>query len=122
MPRDARIAAMMSVADPGPDDYLIMLTRQGMIKRTPLAAFATVRGTLTAIKLRVSASLFLHARLLFHSACREYAMERSSCGAWHALWRIHNMESNRLIAWHPMERLDGVNAGACVCARRRAMS
>jgi hypothetical protein len=108
VPRDARIAAMMSVADPRPDDYLIMLTKQvpilaqtknlspaclrsrmaaswglpvhharvqahhaepgsggayigyclpqGMVKRTPLEAFATVRGTLTAIKLRVRTS------------------------------------------------------------------
>ena len=54
MPKDARVAAMVSVADAGPDDYLIMLTRQGLIKRTPAAAFANVRGALTAIKLRVS--------------------------------------------------------------------
>ena len=60
MPSDARVAAMVSVADAGPDDYLIMLTRRGLIKRTPAAAFANVRGAIknTAIKLLVRAAAF----------------------------------------------------------------
>lgn len=57
MPSDARVAAMVPVGDAGPDDYLIMLTRRGLIKRTPAAAFANVRGAIknTAIKLLVRA-------------------------------------------------------------------
>lgn len=49
---------MVSVReDRPPDSYVVMLTRSGLIKRTPLAAFSKVtkaRG-ISAIKLRVRA-------------------------------------------------------------------
>jgi DNA gyrase/topoisomerase IV subunit A len=45
---------MISFSEPSEGDYLILLTRGGFVKRTPMSAFANVRGSLSAIKLRVS--------------------------------------------------------------------
>lgn len=47
---------MMSLSEFTEDDYLVMLTKHGLIKRTPMKLFANVRGSLTAIKLRVGPS------------------------------------------------------------------
>jgi len=51
--KGARVASMMSLSEASEDDYLVMLTKHGLIKRTPMKLFANVRGSLTAIKLRV---------------------------------------------------------------------
>jgi DNA gyrase subunit A len=48
------IAAMLPVSKFTDDDFLVMLTENGLIKRTPLSDFETIRSNgLIAIKLRV---------------------------------------------------------------------
>jgi len=48
------VAAMLPVSQFTDDEFLVMLTRDGLIKRTPLSDFATIRASgLRAIKLRV---------------------------------------------------------------------
>lgn len=51
--KGARVASIMSLGEFSDDDFLVMLTKDGLIKRTPMKLFANVRGSLTAIKLRV---------------------------------------------------------------------
>ncbi len=49
------LAAILNIDAFEEGDYLVMLTKNGLIKRTPLKAFTAVRaGGLTAIKLKVS--------------------------------------------------------------------
>ncbi|KAK9917213.1 hypothetical protein WJX75_001927 [Coccomyxa subellipsoidea] len=50
--KGARVASIMSLGEFSDDDFLVMLTKDGLIKRTPMKLFANVRGSLTAIKLR----------------------------------------------------------------------
>ncbi|EIE20608.1 DNA gyrase, A subunit [Coccomyxa subellipsoidea C-169] len=50
--KGARVASIMSLGEFSDDDFLVMLTKNGLIKRTPMKLFANVRGSLTAIKLR----------------------------------------------------------------------
>jgi DNA gyrase C-terminal domain, beta-propeller len=53
------IAAMLPVSQFTDDDFLVMLTETGLIKRTPLSDFETIRSNgLIAIRLRVR-SFFL---------------------------------------------------------------
>ncbi len=51
--KGTRVASIMSLGEFSDDDFLVMLTKDGLIKRTPMKQFANVRGSLTAIKLRV---------------------------------------------------------------------
>lgn len=51
--KGARVASIMSLGEFSDDDFLVMLTKDGLIKRTPMKHFANIRGSLTAIKLRV---------------------------------------------------------------------
>lgn len=49
------LAAILNIDAFEEGDFLVMLTKNGLIKRTPLSAFTTVRPSgLTAIKLKVS--------------------------------------------------------------------
>ena len=48
------LAAILNIDAFEEGDYLVMLTKNGLIKRTPLKAFTAVRaGGLTAVKLKV---------------------------------------------------------------------
>ena len=48
------LAAILNIYAFEEGDYLVMLTKNGLIKRTPLSAFTAVRPSgLTAIKLKV---------------------------------------------------------------------
>ena len=54
------LAAILNIDAFEEGDYLIMLTQNGLIKRTPLKAFTAVRaGGLTAIKLKVRGQCWL---------------------------------------------------------------
>lgn len=54
MGKGTGLAAILNIDAFAEGDYLVMLTQNGLIKRTPLKAFAAVRaGGLTAIKLKV---------------------------------------------------------------------
>lgn len=44
---------MISFSESSANDHLVMLTKNGLVKRTPMQAFANARGSLAAIKLRV---------------------------------------------------------------------
>lgn len=53
------IQAMLPVSEFGEEDFLVMLTEQGLIKKTPLSAFAGIRSTgLIGIKLKVGTQGF----------------------------------------------------------------
>ena len=55
MGKGTGLAAILNIDAFEEGDYLVMLTKNGLIKRTPLKAFTAVRaGGLTAIKLKVS--------------------------------------------------------------------
>jgi DNA gyrase subunit A len=52
IPRDEKITSVVPVSEFTEDDYLVMLTRQGYIKKTALAAFSNIRANgLIAISL-----------------------------------------------------------------------
>lgn len=52
--KTANITAMLSVTEFTDDDFLVMLTADGLIKKTPLSRFQKMMSNgLTAIKLRV---------------------------------------------------------------------
>ena len=53
MAKGTRVASIMSLAEFSDDDFLVMLTKDGLIKRTPLKDFSKIHGSLIAIKLRV---------------------------------------------------------------------
>lgn len=60
------IAALLSVSKFKTDDFLVMLTKNGLIKRTPLADFETIRSNgISAMKLKVHAQSIV----LWFSAC-----------------------------------------------------
>ena len=55
MGKGSGLAAILNIDAFEEGDYLVMLTQNGLIKRTPLSAFTAVRPSgLTAIKLKVS--------------------------------------------------------------------
>ena len=43
IPREEKITSVIAVQEFSEDEYLVMLTRQGFIKKTPLAAFSNIR-------------------------------------------------------------------------------
>ncbi len=52
IPRDEKITSMLSVAEFSDDEYLVMLTKGGFIKKTALSAFSNIRANgLIAISL-----------------------------------------------------------------------
>ena len=52
--KDDVIAAMLPVSDFLKDQFLVLCTEKGIVKKTPLSAFADVRSSgIAAIKLRV---------------------------------------------------------------------
>ena len=52
--KDDVIAAMLPVSDFLKDKFLVLCTEKGVVKKTPLSAFADVRSSgIAAIKLRV---------------------------------------------------------------------
>jgi DNA gyrase subunit A len=52
--KESSLAAILNIDAFEEGDYLVMLTKNGLIKRTPLSAFTAVRPSgLTAIKLKV---------------------------------------------------------------------
>lgn len=54
LPKDTSIAAVLAVSDFPADDFLLLLTRQGTIKKTPLQAFQDIRANgICAIRLNV---------------------------------------------------------------------
>lgn len=54
LPKDTSIAAVLAVSEFPADDFLLLLTRQGTIKKTPLQAFQDIRANgLCAIRLNV---------------------------------------------------------------------
>lgn len=58
------IAAMLPVTEFTGDDFLVMLTKNGLIKRTPLSDFETIRSNgLQSIKLRVRSALLRSAAM-----------------------------------------------------------
>ncbi|BDA50481.1 DNA gyrase subunit A [Coccomyxa sp. Obi] len=50
--KGARVASIMSLGEFSDDDFLVMLTKDGLIKRTPMKHFSNIHGSLRAIKLR----------------------------------------------------------------------
>ena len=81
------LAAILNIDAFEEGDYLVMLTKNGLIKRTPLKAFTSVRnGGLTAIKLKVDTQ---HAVSLLHCTCAllcAYIIpEKCSAAATHTL-------------------------------------
>ena len=54
MPKGSGLAAMLNIDTFNEEDYLVMLTKNGLIKRTPLSAFTSVKANgIIAIKLKV---------------------------------------------------------------------
>ena len=54
MPKGSGLAAMLNIDTFNEEDYLVMLTKNGLIKRTPLKAFTSVKANgIIAIKLKV---------------------------------------------------------------------
>ena len=57
MPKGSGLAAMLNIDTFNEEDYLVMLTKNGLIKRTPLSAFTSVKANgIIAIKLKVKLS------------------------------------------------------------------
>ena len=57
VPKGLGLAAVLNIDTFNEEDYLVMLTKNGLIKRTPLSAFTSVKANgIIAIKLKVKLS------------------------------------------------------------------
>lgn len=75
MSKGTSLAAILNIDAFAEGDYLVMLTKKGLIKRTPLKAFTSVKaGGLIAIKLKArlcspACQVYWSGQVLCHYSC-----------------------------------------------------